>query len=168
MRDSFVFYRSFFESIEQLNKNDQLKTYKAIADFALNDEEAELNGVAKIIYDMAKPNIVANKKRYVNGIKGGRPKNDEDDSPKKDIAGVDYFIITEKQYDSACERLGKDIVDKAISLIDSWFARKKDTTAKDYIGRNNYGFMRADNSFVVQAKQEVEKELNKQQPNWSV
>jgi len=168
MRDSFVFYRSFFESIEQLNKKDQLETYKAIADFALNDKEADLSGVAKIIYEMAKPNIVANKKRYANGFKGGRPKNDEDDSPKKDIVGVDYFIITEKQYDSACERLGKDVVDKAILLIDSWFARKKDTTAKDYIGRNNYGFMRADNSFVVQAKQEVEKELNKQQPNWSV
>ena len=168
MRDSFIFYRSFYEQANKLNKGEQLSLLKAICELALNEQETELKGISSIIYEMAKPLILANEKRFKNGCKGGRPKGDDDESPKKNIEGIEYFIITEKQYDSACERLGKDVVDLAISRIDSWFARKKETTAKDYVGRNNHGFLRADNSFVMEAKKIIEKENSTRQPNWSV
>jgi len=73
MRDSFVFYRSFYEAIEYLPENEQLKTFKAIAKYAINGEETDINGTAKAIFMLAKPQIDANNKRYENGIKGGRP-----------------------------------------------------------------------------------------------
>ena len=169
MRDSFVFYRSWADSIKKLPKTQQLDLFLAIFNYALDDKETELTGTSKIIYDLVKPLLEANTKRYKDGCKGGRPKCDEDDgSPKKNIEGIEYFIITEKQYNSACERLGKEVVDRTISKIDGWFARKKHTSAKDYIGRNNSSFLRKDNSFVTEVMEELEKEKQKSQPNWSI
>lgn len=167
MRDSFVFYRSWADSIEMLPKTQQIDVYKSIVNYALKGNEPKLSGTANIIFELIKPLLDANNKRYIDGCKGGRPKADEDDSPQKNIEGAEYFIITEKQYDSACERLGKDVVDRTILLIDNWFAKKNDN-AKKYIGRNNYGFLRSDNSFVVQAKEMIEKEKVRTQPNWSI
>lgn len=74
MRDSMVFYRSFMESIEELDEADQLKAFWNIVQYGLNGEEPEEKGPAKAVFKMAKPQIDANEKKYQNGKKGGRPK----------------------------------------------------------------------------------------------
>lgn len=74
MLDSFVFYRSFRESIKTLKTKDQLITLLAICDYALYGIEPKLSGVPLAIFTVAKPNIDANKKRRENGKHGGRPK----------------------------------------------------------------------------------------------
>lgn len=73
MKDSFIFYRSFYEAIEDLNDKEQLKVYKAIAKLALNEEEIQLTGVANTIFKLIKPQLKANNERYEKGINGGRP-----------------------------------------------------------------------------------------------
>lgn len=73
MRDSVVFYRSFWEAIQNLSDEDKLKSINAIIEYGLNGKEPETNGVAAAIFLMAKPQIDANNKRYQNGSKGGRP-----------------------------------------------------------------------------------------------
>lgn len=75
MRDSFVFYRSFFEGVKELDPEAQLKVYNAIFELALNDEQADLSGASKAVFLLIKPQIEANNKRYSDGKKGGRPKN---------------------------------------------------------------------------------------------
>ena len=40
-RDSFVFYRSYLESIELLSIKKQLLAYKALVKYGLNQEEME-------------------------------------------------------------------------------------------------------------------------------
>lgn len=35
-RDSFVFYRSFYEAINELASEEQLSLYRSIADYSLN------------------------------------------------------------------------------------------------------------------------------------
>lgn len=75
MRDSVVFYRSFYEAIRELPDEDLVKCFKAIMDYGLDEVVPEEAGIAKSIYLMAKPQIDANNKRYLNGTKGGRPKN---------------------------------------------------------------------------------------------
>lgn len=75
MKDGFIFYKSFFEAINELDNNTQLEVYQAITNYALNDELPNLNGVAKAIFSLIKPQIDANNKRYEDGCKGGRPKN---------------------------------------------------------------------------------------------
>jgi hypothetical protein len=83
MRDSIVFYRSFYEAIKEIPIEQQGIVYNAIYGYALDGVEPELNGIAKAIFLLVKPQIDANNSRYENGKKGaepgkkgGRPKNE--------------------------------------------------------------------------------------------
>ena len=94
-RDSFIFYGSFYEAISCLDDATRLQCYDAVASYAITGIDPELNGVAKAIFALIKPQIDANNKRYNNGCKGaeygkkgGRPvtKNpigDNDENPKE-------------------------------------------------------------------------------------
>ena len=75
-KDSFVFYSSFYEALQDLKDKDRLKMYDAICDLALNNKEAKMTGLTKTIFTLIKPQILANTKRYENGKKGGRPKKE--------------------------------------------------------------------------------------------
>ncbi len=80
MQESFIFYRSFCEVLEEVYKQDPktaLELYRAISNYALKDEEPKLTGYAKAIFLSIKPQIDANKKRYEDGRKGGRPKKEK-------------------------------------------------------------------------------------------
>ncbi len=77
MRDSFIFYRSFYEAISDLDDMQQLEIYKAVANFSLNFTEPNLLGVTATIFKLIKPQLEANNKRYENGSK---PKNKQNRS----------------------------------------------------------------------------------------
>lgn len=81
MKDSFIFYRSFYESIKNLDKDIQIEIYNAICEYSLNDKQMELSPIANAIFTLIKPNIDNATKRYnasvENGKKGGRPKKNE-------------------------------------------------------------------------------------------
>lgn len=66
-RDSFIFYRSFYEAIKEVPEDAQLQIYKAISIYALEQEEIELTGIAKAIFSLVKPQLDANYKKYENG-----------------------------------------------------------------------------------------------------
>lgn len=66
-RDSFIFYRSFYDAISELPKENQADTYNAIIQYALNQEEIELTGISKAIFSLVKPQLDANYKKYENG-----------------------------------------------------------------------------------------------------
>lgn len=77
-RDSFIFYRSFWEALRQCPNDVRLQLYDAIADFALNFKKPnKLDGVAAIVFPLIEPQISANNKRYVNGLKGGAPQGNQ-------------------------------------------------------------------------------------------
>lgn len=78
MRESVVFYRSFFEAIKELPPEDFKKSVCAIMEYGLNEKEPETTGIEKTIYLLAKPQIDANNRRYLNGTKGGRPKTKQE------------------------------------------------------------------------------------------
>lgn len=91
MRDSFIFYRSFYEAINDLPEKNQLQVYKAICELSLNFNEIELKGLSQTIFKLIKPQLEANNKRFINGQKGkefgslgGRPKKLQE-NPKGDI-----------------------------------------------------------------------------------
>ena len=73
-RDSFIFYRSFYEAIVLMPPEEQVKVYHAIATYCLNHKETELDGMAKMVFTLVKPQLDANYKRFENGCKGGKPK----------------------------------------------------------------------------------------------
>lgn len=78
MRDSMVFYRSFFESVMELPEHDRLKVYDALFAYGLNGEDPELEGIPAAIFRLMKPSVDSNNHRYENGCKGGRPKKTEE------------------------------------------------------------------------------------------
>lgn len=76
-RDSVVFYRSFYEAIKGLEPAQKATIYDAIFEFGLNGTEPQIDGVAKAIFTLIKPQIIANNARYFNGQKGGRPRKED-------------------------------------------------------------------------------------------
>ena len=82
-RDSFIFYRSFYEAARELNQKDRMKFYDALFDLALNGKETEMKGPAKAVLISVIPQIVANNIRYRNGSKGGAPKNNQNAKKKQ-------------------------------------------------------------------------------------
>ena len=77
-RDSFVFYRSFFEAIKRMPLEVQTEVYPALIEYALDGKEPKgLSDIAQGVFILVKPNIDASIARKENGKKfgklGGRP-----------------------------------------------------------------------------------------------
>ena len=91
MRDSFVFYRSFFEALNGLPFDEKGKCYNALADYALNSVIPDnMEPVARMFFTMARPQIDANIQKHQNGCKGakfghlgGRPRKNPEETPTK-------------------------------------------------------------------------------------
>ena len=84
MRDSFVFYRSFYEAIKLLPKKYQHICFQQLCEYALNDKPLEgLPGTVEAILKSFKPQVDANNRRYENGLKGGRPKGNQTETKQK-------------------------------------------------------------------------------------
>lgn len=83
MRDSFVFYKSFYESIKELAPKEQAQIYNAIFEYQFYGNKIELKGVCKSIFTLILPQLDANNKRYENGKKGGRPKGNQNETKEK-------------------------------------------------------------------------------------
>lgn len=67
MRDSMIFYRSFYEAIKDLNFEQQGIIFNAIFDYGLNFKEPQLEGICKTIWTLIKPQLDANIKKFHNG-----------------------------------------------------------------------------------------------------
>jgi len=83
MRESVVFYRSFYESIAELPDNDRLAVYDALFQYALDDKDPDLSGVPLAIFKLMKPQVDANNRKYENGKKGGRKKANQNQNETK-------------------------------------------------------------------------------------
>ena len=78
MRQSTIFYKSFYDSIKLLPKRYQLTFYEDLFDYIFNDvEPAHLTGSSMALFKALQPQIDVNNKRYENGCKGGRPKSNQ-------------------------------------------------------------------------------------------
>lgn len=82
-KDGFIFYKSFYDSINALDESMQLEVYKALAEYGLIGEMGDdLSPIAKALLTAMIPTIDNANKRYVasveNGKKGGRPKKNKE------------------------------------------------------------------------------------------
>lgn len=78
MNESFVFYKSFYDSISKLPKENQVEIYDAVCSYSFYGEKPEnLSSIAEAIFVLMKPNIDSAQKRYKqnseNGKNGGAP-----------------------------------------------------------------------------------------------
>lgn len=90
MKDSFIFYRSFYESLKGLPDESRLRLYDNICEMALNENDIDgLKGFEINIFTLIRPQILANNQRYENGKKGGRPKKKTNGSNNKKTIGYE-------------------------------------------------------------------------------
>ncbi len=66
MRDSLIFYRSFYEAVRELPKEQQWEIYNAIFSYWLDFKEEELSWISKSIFTLIKPQLDANIRKYKN------------------------------------------------------------------------------------------------------
>lgn len=86
-RESFIFYRSFYEAIKCMPPDVQAEIYPAICEYALFGRTPKnLSEVAKGMFTLIKPNIDVNTARFENGKKGGRKKKSRPASSKDDYS----------------------------------------------------------------------------------
>lgn len=119
-RDSFIFYRSFYEAIKEVNESEQLQIYKAISIYALEQEEIELIGVAKAIFSLVKPQLDANYEKYKNG-KQKKSKIGADNKQKKSKIGTnvnDNENVNENENVNDNNNAGDSCVDGLQDIID--------------------------------------------------
>lgn len=81
MRDSMIFYRSFYESLNGMSSLTKSEVYDAIFIYGLDFQEPTFtDDFARSLFILIKPQIDANIKRYNNGNK---PKVKQDKSKTK-------------------------------------------------------------------------------------
>ena len=105
MIDKFTFYKNYFEILKYLPDKNRLKMYDAILNYMFENKEPELNGLLQGIWINIKMPLDTNKKNINNGIKGGRPKNNNQDKtqtitqikpkcePKTKANNISYFLF---------------------------------------------------------------------------
>ena len=69
-KDSFVFYRSFYEAIQEVPVKYRAVIYEAVFEYVFEGREPSLSGVPNALWILIKPQLDANQIRYENGIKG--------------------------------------------------------------------------------------------------
>jgi hypothetical protein len=86
MRDSFIVYRSFYESLLDMSETKRGKMLSIICEYVLNENEPkDLTGSMSAIWKLIKPQLDANNRRYKNGNEGGRPKSDKKETETKPV-----------------------------------------------------------------------------------
>lgn len=68
-RKGFVFYRSFYEAIKNLDNKNKCEIIDAICEFGLNQTEIKMSPITTALFTLIKPQLEANHKRYLNGLK---------------------------------------------------------------------------------------------------
>ncbi|MCK5605328.1 hypothetical protein KAR91_25775 [Candidatus Pacearchaeota archaeon] len=136
-RDSFIFYRSFFEAISELPDKDRLLLFTAISEYSLNFKEIQLTGIPKTIFILIKPQLDANNKRFMNGIKPKIKakdkqtisKNEANNNVNENVNNNENIIKYQKDFYNLLtpfvKEFGKDIIRE---FYDYWSEPNKSKT----------------------------------------
>lgn len=96
MRESFIFYRSFWDALQTLGTRDRLKLFENICSFALDGDEKPLTGATGGMWQLLKPQLEANIRKYENGTKGGRPKTKPNNNLNETKTKPNYNLTESK------------------------------------------------------------------------
>lgn len=134
-RDSFIFYRSFFESTLPLDKEQKAELFDAICNYALDGKIIEINGIAKGFFTLIKPQLDANRKKWVNGCK---------EKSKKEVG--------EEQKESKSEAKHKQEESKSEGNVNVNVECKLESKSKLKIINEKYNILADGLIFVLEAK----------------
>lgn len=149
MRDTMIFYRSFYEAIKELPLDTQGELYNALFSYGLDFVEPELKGISKTVWILIKPQIDANIRKYHNGKieKTKQNVSKVEAKQKQNVSKVEanvndnvndnVNVINKIDYQALLETLnlsfgrGFQVINKKVRS--SYEARLKDGYSKDQI-----------------------------------
>jgi len=68
-RNSFIFYRSFFEATKPLSQEQKAQLFDAICKYSLDQEEINLEPICEAMFALIRPQLEANYRKFKNGCK---------------------------------------------------------------------------------------------------
>lgn len=82
-RNSFSFFVSYIEAVEELPEKEQLATLKAIIKYALYDKEPEnFKGIKQAVFLLVKPTLDKSKQKAANGKQKGSKRKANESKPE--------------------------------------------------------------------------------------
>jgi hypothetical protein len=128
MRNSFIFYRSFYEAIADLPEANQLELYRAIFELSLNENEPQLTGISKTVFTLIRPQIVANNQRFKNGIKAKVKRNvSETEAKKKQSVSKTEANKNKNKNKNENKNENKNFTPPTLEEVKSWFIENGST-----------------------------------------
>lgn len=119
-RNSFVFYRSFYDALSLMSSSDRAVLYEAIAQYAFEQKIIDLPSNCKGMFLLIKPQLDANQKRFIDGKKGGkygkkggRPKK-ENPIKNDDKTPQGLFEETPNVNDNVNDNVNEDIKEEVL------------------------------------------------------
>jgi len=95
-RDSFIFYRSFYDASKCLKTEEKAQLFDAICSYALDEKVEQLDGTAYGMFQLVKPQLDANRKRFNNGCikkqKGSKKEAKRKQTKSKTEANVNVNV----------------------------------------------------------------------------
>ena len=166
MRDSFVFYRSFYDAIKDLPRDVQGEIYTAIMEYSLYGKETEnLKPIARSVFTLMKPQIDVNNKRFENGKKGGRPKSgnepdgNQEETKEKPSNNQSETKSKPNVNDNVNANENKDNTPNGVSKKDA--AKAATLKRKDEFGKTLVPYMEKYGKEMIRAFFDYWRELNK-------
>jgi len=131
-RDSFIFYRSFFSATKHLNQVEKAQLFEAICSYALDGNISLLEGTPQGMFELIKPQLDANRKRFENGCVKKQKISKTKAKPKLKISKTEANVNDnanvnvnlndnlecKSQLDSFCDDIAKslkNIIEKKLS-----------------------------------------------------
>ncbi len=75
-RKQFTFYRSYFEAIQELGKNDKTAVLLAVCAYALDGTEPKLCGPASAVFKVIRPTLDAGRRKAMGGMAASSRKDE--------------------------------------------------------------------------------------------
>jgi len=132
MRTYCVFYRSFYEALNELPEKNQLEVYRAIFELSLNENRIELTGLSKTIFTLIEPQIIANIQRFKNGSKAKSKQNGSETEAKSkqklsEIEANKNKNKNENKKDNKNENKKKNTAPPTLDEVKQWFIEQGST-----------------------------------------
>ena len=113
-KDSFVFYRSFYEALQNVPKKHRTEVYEAVFEYAFESREPSISGVPRALWELIRPQLDASQKRYENAKKGaeygklgGRPRKKEEN--KKPLKGYESETLNVNVNDNVNDNVNVNV-----------------------------------------------------------
>lgn len=130
IRESFIFYRSFFDAIKELESEKKAEIYDAIFSYSFEEKEPILKGISASIFTLIKPQLDANRKRFENGCKE-KKKSKTKAKPKqtksKTEANKNVNVNVNENENEELESKSKKFIKPTLQEIQSYCQERKNS-----------------------------------------